>query len=76
MRRFPVDSGEAVTFLGGQTQRYFSTKIHWLLRNGSSLQPGSLVLRTVRDAELPDGPFYTWVAGESSLATGMRRHLV
>ncbi|WP_086848606.1 siderophore-interacting protein [Amycolatopsis kentuckyensis] len=53
-----------------------ATKIHWLPRNGSSLQPGSLALRTVRDAELPDGPFYTWVAGESSLATGIRRHLV
>jgi NADPH-dependent ferric siderophore reductase len=53
-----------------------ATKIHWLPRNGSFLQPGSLALRTVRDAQLPDGPFYTWVAGESSLATGIRRHLV
>ncbi|WP_410668054.1 siderophore-interacting protein [Amycolatopsis sp. cmx-4-68] len=53
-----------------------ATKIHWLPRNGSSSQPGSLALRTVRDAQLPDGPFHTWVAGESSLATGIRRHLV
>jgi hypothetical protein len=28
-----------------------------LPRNGSSSQPGSLALRTVRDAQLPDGPF-------------------
>lgn len=44
------------------------SKIHWLPRNGSSLQPGSLVLQTVRDTQLPAGPFYTWVAGESSMA--------
>jgi NADPH-dependent ferric siderophore reductase len=53
-----------------------TTKIHWLPRNDSSAKPGTLALRAVRDAHLPPGPFYTWAAGESALATGVRRHLV
>ncbi|MTD54062.1 siderophore-interacting protein [Amycolatopsis pithecellobii] len=53
-----------------------NTKIHWLPRNDSAMKPGTLALRAVRDAELSGGPFYTWVAGESALATGVRRHLV
>lgn len=53
-----------------------AAKIHWLPRNDLSLRPGSFALRAVQDAQLPDGPFHTWVAGESSLATGVRRHLV
>ncbi|MFJ6730496.1 siderophore-interacting protein [Streptomyces sp. NPDC091281] len=39
-------------------------------------RPGALVLEAVRGAELPEGPLYAWVAGESRLATGVRRHLV
>jgi len=53
-----------------------TTKIHWLPRNDPSARPGALALHAVRDAHLPPGPFYTWVAGESALATGARRHLV
>ncbi|MFD9941282.1 siderophore-interacting protein [Nonomuraea sp. NPDC059023] len=52
------------------------TTIHWLPRNDPAAKPGALVLQAVRQAQLPDGRFYTWTAGESSLATGVRRHLV
>ncbi|WP_327370391.1 siderophore-interacting protein [Streptomyces sp. NBC_01217] len=52
------------------------TTIHWLPRGNPSTRPGTLALRAVKDARLPPGPFYTWTAGESSLATGIRRHLV
>ena len=33
-------------------------------------------LETLRAAELPEGPSYTFVAGEQALTTGLRRHLV
>lgn len=53
-----------------------STTMHWLPRDEPSIRPGTLALRAVRDAQLASGPFYTWTAGESSLPTGIRRHLV
>ncbi|RMB85022.1 siderophore-interacting protein [Streptomyces shenzhenensis] len=53
-----------------------ATNIHWLPRNDPATKPGSLALRAVQDAQLPSGPCYAWTAGESSLATGIRRHLV
>jgi NADPH-dependent ferric siderophore reductase len=49
--------------------------VQWMAR-GSAEVPGQLALRTLRAADLPSGPLYTWVAGESGLATGLRRHLV
>jgi NADPH-dependent ferric siderophore reductase len=52
------------------------TTIHWLPRNDPSARPGALALETVKNSRLPDGPFYTWTAGESALPTGLRRHLV
>jgi NADPH-dependent ferric siderophore reductase len=52
------------------------TSIHWLPRNDRSAKPGTLALQAVREARLRPGPFYTWVAGESALPTGLRRHLV
>ncbi|MFE6767793.1 siderophore-interacting protein [Streptomyces fimicarius] len=51
-------------------------RIHWLSRDDASLRPGTRALEAVRAAELPEGPLYAWVAGESRLATGVRRHLV
>lgn len=50
-------------------------RVHWLprLRPG---RPGALALQAVRDADLPAGRAYAWVAGEAALATGVRRHLV
>jgi NADPH-dependent ferric siderophore reductase len=53
-----------------------TTRIHWLPRNDPSTRPGTLALRAVQDAQLRPGPFYTWTAGEASLSTGIRRHLV
>ncbi|MFI6743553.1 siderophore-interacting protein [Nonomuraea sp. NPDC050451] len=51
-------------------------RIHWLPRDGTATTPGELALETVKRAALPAGRFYTWVAGESRLPTGLRRHLV
>lgn len=39
-------------------------------------RPGTLALEALRNATLPPGRFYTWVAGESALPTSVRRHLV
>ncbi|GAA2478442.1 siderophore-interacting protein [Winogradskya humida] len=50
--------------------------LHWFARNGAATVPGELALDGVRKAELPQGAFYTWAAGEAKLATGVRRHLV
>lgn len=50
-------------------------RLHWLPRNGNGDVPGALALAAVREADLGT-PGYTWVAGESRLATGVRRHLV
>ncbi|WP_210571469.1 siderophore-interacting protein [Streptomyces sp. GESEQ-4] len=52
------------------------TAIHWLPRSDPSAKPGALALEAVKQDQLPDGRFYAWTAGESSLATGVRRHLV
>lgn len=50
--------------------------VHWLARDGAGGLPGTLALDTVKRASLRPGPFYAWVAGESKMATGLRRHLV
>jgi len=51
-------------------------RVHWFSRDGSDVRPGTLALDALRDASLPPGRFYTWAAGESRLATTVRRHLV
>jgi NADPH-dependent ferric siderophore reductase len=51
-------------------------RLHWFGRDDDGLRPGALVLDAVRHAALPSGRFYTWIAGESRLATTVRRHLV
>ena len=50
-------------------------KVHWLSREGSGATAGQLVLDAIRNAELPAGPSYSWIAGESALATQLRKHL-
>ncbi|MFJ8473889.1 siderophore-interacting protein [Kitasatospora sp. NPDC094011] len=50
--------------------------IHWLPRTDVGAKPGALALDAVKQARLPGGAFYAWTAGESSMATGIRRHLV
>jgi len=52
-------------------------RVHWYSRDDVPGQrPGSVVLEAVRRAVLPPGRVYAWVAGESRLATSVRRHLV
>jgi NADPH-dependent ferric siderophore reductase len=51
-----------------------AARVHWFGRDGQ--RPGDLVLDAVRRASLPSGRVYTWVAGESRMATSVRRHLV
>jgi NADPH-dependent ferric siderophore reductase len=46
--------------------------VRWLPRD----IPGRLALETVSAVTLPDGDSYSFIIGESGLATGLRRHLV
>lgn len=48
-------------------------QVHWLHRDAAP--PGSL-LAAVRAAALPRDLGHTWLFGESSMVTGVRRHLV
>lgn len=50
--------------------------VHWLPRSDPHARPGTLALEAVRTAEFAALPEYVFVAGESALATGVRRHLV
>ncbi|CAM5285311.1 hypothetical protein SANTM175S_03721 [Streptomyces antimycoticus] len=51
-------------------------RVRWLARDGADALPGRLVLDAVRTSSPRPGRFYTWVAGEAGMATGVRRHLV
>ncbi|MFD8162858.1 siderophore-interacting protein [Streptomyces malaysiensis] len=51
-------------------------RVRWLARDGADTLPGSLALDAIKESALRPGRFYTWVAGEAALATGVRRHLV
>lgn len=44
--------------------------VHWVHRNENSL------LDAVREAYLPEGDVFAWLAGESSVVRELRRHLV
>ncbi|GAB3440175.1 siderophore-interacting protein [Actinophytocola sediminis] len=48
--------------------------VTWLHRGDA--RRGEAVLAALRERDLPTGVPYAWVAGESKLATGVRRHLV
>lgn len=51
-------------------------EVDWVVRNGSGGLPGQAALAAVL-AEEPPGPgVHGWAAGESALATGVRRHWV
>ncbi|RDG38767.1 siderophore-interacting protein [Streptomyces corynorhini] len=51
-------------------------EVRWLARDDPAARPGALALEAVRESSPRPGRSYTWVAGESALATGVRRHLV
>ncbi|TQL02174.1 siderophore-interacting protein [Cellulomonas sp. SLBN-39] len=51
--------------------------VRWLVRGDDPRPPGSLALDHVRASTTAPGPtWYGWAAGESTLATGARRHWV
>ncbi len=47
----------------------------WLVRP-HEFDPGSFALARLRELTLPDAPFHAYAAGEQSLASGARKHLV
>lgn len=51
------------------------TAVRWLPRPDDA-KPGTAVLETLRDVELPDGEPYVFLAGESGMVKRVRRHLV
>ncbi|MEU0844437.1 siderophore-interacting protein [Streptomyces sp. NPDC005962] len=52
-------------------------RVHWVPRDDANTPPGRLALEAAKALPPPPpGRSYTWVAGESALATGLRRHLV
>ncbi len=51
-----------------------SADIVWLVRDGA--RADDPLLAAVRDAELPDGAPYAWIAGEAGSVRALRRHLV
>jgi NADPH-dependent ferric siderophore reductase len=48
-------------------------EITWLVRDKA---PGRTLLDRIRDAELPGGRPYAWIAGEAGMVRALRRHLV
>ncbi|MFZ2527085.1 MAG: siderophore-interacting protein [Rhodococcus sp. (in: high G+C Gram-positive bacteria)] len=50
--------------------------VNWLIRTDPATEVGALVVDAVRNAELPSESLYGWIAGEQTLASGLRRHLV
>jgi NADPH-dependent ferric siderophore reductase len=50
-------------------------EIAWIVRP-YDLSPGALALDTLARTALPDAPFHAYAAGEQSLASGVRKHLV
>lgn len=53
-----------------------SAQIHWVVRDDPREVPGTELLREMKGETFAPGKFYTWVAGEHKLPTGLRRHLV
>ncbi|QXJ22287.1 siderophore-interacting protein [Actinomadura graeca] len=50
-------------------------EVHWLARGGRGRRPGEVVLDALGASGPPEPPRYAWIAGESRLATGIRRWL-
>ncbi|WP_030624449.1 siderophore-interacting protein [Streptomyces sclerotialus] len=50
--------------------------ITWLVREESAADRTERMVDAVRDAELPEGVPYAWIAGESGTVKALRRHLV
>ncbi|MGH3098415.1 MAG: siderophore-interacting protein [Streptosporangiales bacterium] len=52
-----------------------ATTVRWLLR-AEGAKPGAAILEALRDAQLPAGEPYAFLAGESGMIKRVRRHLV
>ncbi len=50
--------------------------IRYLVRSDTTVTPGSLILSELSTLSRPVGPVTAWIAGESRMTTGARRHLV
>ena len=50
--------------------------LRWQYRGGARPGRSSVLVDAVRDARLPDGAVFAWVAGEASAVRAIRRHLV
>ncbi|ANS79660.1 putative siderophore interacting protein [Serinicoccus hydrothermalis] len=50
-------------------------EVRWVVR-GAVAHPGEAALAEMSRVPVPAGEVYAWVAGESDLATGLRRHWV
>lgn len=50
-------------------------EVIWLPRTHTA-SPGALALAALHDTALPEAPFHAYAAGEQSLASGARKHLV
>ncbi|RJQ82028.1 siderophore-interacting protein [Pseudonocardiaceae bacterium YIM PH 21723] len=50
--------------------------ITWLPRNGTLPGHSSALVDAIRDTAFPEGAGYAWIAGESAVIRGLRRHLV
>ncbi|MFD9290176.1 siderophore-interacting protein [Streptomyces sp. NPDC060030] len=51
-------------------------EVNWLHRSGTHGSAGSRTVEALRGLSFPPGTPYVWVAGESTLATSVRRYLV
>ncbi len=51
-------------------------RTRWCVREGPGVAPGARVLDALSEWDVPEGPGSVFIAGESRMATGLRRHFV
>lgn len=61
-------------------EQHFDSKsdvmVHWLHRSGDRAGTGDRLVSAVRNATLPAGSMFAWLAGEATAVRALRRHLV
>jgi Siderophore-interacting protein len=50
--------------------------VHWVHRGDAPAGRTGLLLRAVREARLPEGRMFAWLAGEAGTVRALRRHLI
>lgn len=53
-----------------------NVQVQWVHRSGEAPGASSVLLDAVRQTQLLDGEFYTWVSGEAGAVRDIRRHLL